>query len=205
MATETKPRLSEKGVTYATDGKGPLFEREYRVVIADAKVSPEEMADRVKRRFPEFSPVHTAAFCRADRGADEPLGVGEDMKILVALKGGCQVRVVHEDDRSLTMRTLKGHPEAGRITFLADRDEDGNLVFTIRSRTRAGDWLSLVGYMMLGKQMQALTWTRFLGNVVKESGGRQVGSIKVSTRKVEEREADGADLDSPTIAPRGRS
>ncbi len=197
--------LTDDGVTFASEGRGPLLQRDYRVVIEDSDLSPEEVAERVKTRFPDFSPPHTARFCRTDRGEGEPLQVGEDMDITVALKGGCQVRVVHEDERSLTMRTLKGHPEAGRITFSADQDEDGHLVFTIRSRTKAGDWMSYVGYMLIGKQMQARTWTRFLENVVKESGGRQVGSIEVSTRKVEEREADRADLDSPTIASRGRS
>lgn len=203
--TEHEEHQNGKNVTFASDGWGPLIQRDYRVVIADSKLEPEELTLRVQTRFPEFSPPQTATFCRTERHEDEPLQVGEDMNIGIALKGGCQVRVVHTDDRSLTMRTIEGHPEAGRITFSADRDEDGHVIFTIRSRTRAADFLSYAGYFLIGKQMQARTWTRFLENVVRESGGTQVGSIEVCTRQVEEREADRSDLDSPTIAAKGRS
>ena len=50
--------------------------------------------------------------------------------------GDFGVVVSHVEDGSFTLRTLEGHPEAGRITFGASRDAAGHLVLRIRSRAR---------------------------------------------------------------------
>ena len=48
--------------------------------------------------------------------------------------------------RSLTLGTLEGHPEAGRITFGAYRNDDGDVVFHIRSRARSSTLFNYVGF-----------------------------------------------------------
>jgi Domain of unknown function (DUF1990) len=180
----------------AAQGTGPLLERDYSAVIEGASCTPEQVAMMIREHFEEFAPPETAVFQRAG-DKRTPLEVGDEMEIRVALRGQCKVRVVHFDDRSLTLRTLKGHPEAGRITFGAGRDEQGRLTFRILSRTRASGLLNYLGYLLLGKQLQARCWIRFIDRVAGACGGRIPGRIRVRTRKVGEERADCEILDEP--------
>jgi hypothetical protein len=184
-------------VTHATQGVGPLLERDYWATIAGTDLTPESIGEALRARFADFGPAETADFRRVG-DADGPLEVGDELDIKIALRGHCRVRVVHHDARSLTLRTLEGHPEAGRITFGADCDDQGRLVFRILSRTRAGDWFSYLGYVVIGKQMQSRCWIRFIDRLANECGGRVDGRIYVRTRNVEEQPADGPGRDEPT-------
>jgi len=156
----------------------------------------------LRERFVEFAPAETAAFDRADRHTG-PLGVGDELDIRIALAGQCRVRVIHYDEQSLTLRTLCGHPEAGRITFGADRDERGRLIFRIRSRARSRGLLQYFGFFVLGKQMQGRCWIRFIRRVAEVCGGRIEGHIHVSSRKVDEDPGDRAGADAPTFTRSG--
>ena len=49
-----------------------------------------------------------------------------------------RVRVVDTNSLSLTLATDDGHPEAGRITFGVYPNDEGDIVFHIRSRARSG-------------------------------------------------------------------
>ncbi len=187
---------------HASKGFGPLLQRNYRAIIEGTEASPENLIELIKTRFEAFAPERTACFTRVD-GSSGPLDLGREMNICIRLVGGCRVRVVHMDRLSLTLRTLAGHPEAGRITFASGRDEQGRLLLQIRSRTRASGLVSYFGFLFLGKQMQAKTWIRYLWNVAEAAGGRVRGSVNVRTIKVVEREADGEGHDDPTVASRG--
>jgi hypothetical protein len=128
------------------------------------------------------------------------LEVGHELDIRIALVGRCRVRVIHFDERSLTLRTLTGHPEAGRISFGAGRDEQGRLTFQIRSRARASGMLQYLGFLLLGKQMQGRCWIRYIQRVTKACGGHIEGRIRVSTRRVPEEPTDRPGYSAPTIA-----
>ncbi|HEX8202599.1 MAG TPA: hypothetical protein VF590_19125, partial [Isosphaeraceae bacterium] len=91
-------------------------------------------------------------------------------------------------------------PEAGRITFGADRDEQGRLRFRIRSRTRASGVMNYVGYLLMGKQMQSRCWIRFIDKVAEACGGRIVGRVRVRTRKAAEEPGDRDVLEAPTFS-----
>ena len=188
----------ELEVVDASEGFGPLLEREYVAEVVDPEKSAEEVGRMLRERFPEFAPAETAVFeCDGD---SRLLEVGDEMDIKIALRGHCRVRVVHHDDRSITLRTLKGHPEAGRITFGADCAEDGRLTLKILSRTRASGLGNFVGYFLLGKQLQARCWIKFLDRLAAATGGRIEGRIRVRTRPVEAVPADGKGVDEPTFS-----
>lgn len=182
----------------ATEGAGPLLERDYFAAIEGASCTPEQVAEMLRDRFVQFAPAETAVFRRTG-GEEAPLEVGDEMDIRIALRGECKVRVVQLDLCTLTLRTLKGHPEAGRVTFGAGRDEEGRLTFRIRSRTRASSRLNYLGYLCLGKQLQARCWIRFIDRVAEACGGRIVGRIRVRTRKVNEEPGDEKGSDTPTF------
>lgn len=183
----------------AADGIGPLLERDYSAVIVGASCMPEDVARMIRRRFVDFAPAETAAFERDDREEDM-LEPGDELSICIALAGRCKVRVDGVDERSLTLRTLRGHPEAGRITFSADRDERGRLVFRICSRARASGVVPFLGFLVLGKQMQARCWIRFIKHVAEACGGQIEGRIRVETRRVDEEPADRLGDGAPTLA-----
>jgi len=184
-----------KKAAYAASGSGPLFQRDYSGILEGGPCSPEELAKIVRERFVDCAPPETAAFQRADdRG--KPLEVGDELKIRIGGFMPCEVRVVQIDDTTLTLRTLEGHPEAGRISFKAGRDDQGRLTFQIRSRARSSRLVHLLGFLLLGRAMQARCWIRFIGRVGEVCGGRLAGPVRVQTRKVEEDVSDceGSDL-----------
>jgi hypothetical protein len=197
MPTETAP-AEQSDVQYAVEGSGPLLQRDYWAALRGVDRTPEEVADVLRRRFVEFAPPETAAFrCNAQTG--QPLKPGDEMEIRITLLGRCDVRVVHEDACSLTLRTLKGHPEAGRITFAAYREGD-RLMFRIRSRTRQASLFHYLGYLVMGKQLQSRCWIKFIWRLAEILGGTVDGSVHVKTQTVKDRPADWGAADTPTFA-----
>jgi hypothetical protein len=194
-----------KDVQLASAGIGPLYQRDYWATILDVDVSPEEVMKRVRTEFPEFAPPETAYFKRCVDGC-EPLVVGDELDINISRIADCRVRVAHVDRLSLTLRTLDGHPEAGRITFSAEKDDSGNLVFRIRSRARSHGLLRYLGFLLIGRTMQGRTWIRFIKRLAKALGGRiENDYVFRKTVPVEDRKADEQEISAPTYAPRGGS
>ncbi len=181
---------SEVGkVVYAATGTGPLLQRDYMGVLEGGSCSPESLAKLVRERFVEFGPPETAAF-EHQGGEGKPLKVGDELSIRIGGIMPCRVRVVEVDDVSLTLRTLDGHPEAGRITFKAGRNPEGRITFQIRSRARAGGLIHYLGFLMLGRTMQARCWIRFIGRVARACGGSLAGPVRVKTSRADEVPSD---------------
>jgi hypothetical protein len=195
---------SGEPVQTAADGEGPLWQRDYIGVIVDTQYAPEDVARMLLTEFPRFSPDALARFTRRTDPA-QPLQLGEDIEIDLKGYGHCAVRVVHLDSRSLTLRTLEGHLEAGRITFGAYHDELGRLVFRIRSRSRIAGPIRYVGYRLFGMPLQASIWTEFIRRVCHAVGGQLVGEVRVEDRKVEDSAADRGEWDHPTFTPEDRT
>lgn len=202
MIRLTRARPDDRGIVFASEGFGPLLEREYVAVIDGATCTPEDLAARIRREFVTFAPPETARFCCNEREDNQPLEVGDVLEITLSLVGRCRVMVVHIDERSLTLRTMDGHPELGRITFATGLDEHERLTFRIQSRTRANGLANFAGFLMMGKQMQSRCWINFIGNVAESCGGHVLDAVKVRTKPVEEQDADrpgGPDV--PTCSP----
>ncbi|MDQ3814869.1 MAG: DUF1990 domain-containing protein [Armatimonadota bacterium] len=187
----------QREVIAASQGTGPLLQRDYRAAIADSACTPEQIMDKVRTEFPQFSPSELADFSCANAAA--PLDLGHEMEINIRMSGYCHVRVVHVDERSFTLRTLDGHPEAGRITFGAYCDEEGRLIFRIRSRARASTTKNYLGYEFLGKGLQARVWTTFIRRVAEACGGRIEGKVRTRRREVTATLADQGEMDTPTF------
>ncbi|WP_152049802.1 DUF1990 family protein [Tautonia marina] len=186
----TQAQPNDQGIVFASQGYGPLLKREYVAVFDGIDCTPEELADRVRTDFVTFAPPETARFECPSSTAGEPLKVGDVLDIRLSLVGDCRVKVVHVDDRSLTLRTMSGHPELGRITFVAGRDDQGRPSFSIVSRTRANGLMNFTGFLLMGKQMQSRCWINFIGNLAEACGGRVLDAVKVRTVSVEETPAD---------------
>ncbi|HEX6587978.1 MAG TPA: DUF1990 family protein [Longimicrobiales bacterium] len=185
----------------ATNGAGPLLQRDYWAVIAGSKLPPSGIIELLRERFPEFAPPELVKFSVAD-GCSAPIDVGDELDIEIRMAGECGVRVVHRDRNSLTLGTLEGHPEAGRITFGAYRNERGDVVFHIRSRARASGLTRYVEFLAGGDPMQTNTWVDFINALSMTVGSGIVESIRVEQREVEDDDAD-ADQSAPTFLAKG--
>lgn len=185
----------------ADEGHGPLWQRDYQGVIVASTLSPEAIIELIRARLPEFSPALFAAFRMETK---PPLAVGDDMPVFIQGYGDCCVRCVHVDARSLTLRTLEGHFEAGRITFGAFFDAGGNTVFQIRSRARSVGRLGEIGYKILGRKLQAQVWLSFVERVAEETGGKLLEKVRRRTRAVPSTLADMGEIDTPTFIARDK-
>ena len=117
------------------------------------------------------------------------------------MAGECAVRVVHEDENSITLATLEGHPEAGRITFGSYRNQAGGLLFHIRSRARAANRTRYLGFLAMGDAMQTNTWTDFINAVAAFAGAGVEGEIQVTTSEMADEPPEATT--APTFLARG--
>jgi hypothetical protein len=187
----------------ARGGRGPLLERDYWATIARCRASPSELVSAVAARFWELAPPDVVEFERVD-GTDEPLREGDEMQVRIPMAGTFRVRVVRIERQSLTIATLRGHPEAGRITFGAYRNDYGDVVFHIRSRARSGSSVHYAGFLTAGDAMQTSCWADFVIAVARTFGDGVVGPVHAEKRKLSRDEADDErTLCSPTFAAVG--
>jgi hypothetical protein len=188
-----------RGLQPASRGVGPLYQRDYWAVIDRCRCRPSEVIALVAARFPEFPPVDTVTFRRSDDRM--PLDVGEELDIQIRMAGTCAVRVIHKDPCSLTLGTLEGHPEAGRITFGAYRNDRDDVIFHIRSRARSKSLTHYLGFLSGGDPMQTTTWTDFVNSVALTCGEGVIGFVYADTRQLDASTLDEGDeaMDRPTF------
>ena len=185
-------------------GSGPLLERDYWAVLEAVEGGPHRLARLVASRFSEIAPPALVRFSHRAGAAPsgQPLEVGDELDVDIRAAGSFAVRVIHRDDNSLTLATLDGHPEAGRITFGAYPNRWGDTVFQIRSRARSGSRFQYAGFLFAGDPMQTNTWSDFINRVAAMAGTVVVGMIHAEKREVEEEPGD-RNADAPTFIAEG--
>lgn len=191
-------RLSD-GLLSARRGRGPLFQRDYWAVIDRATRTPHELVEVLRRHFERFPPEDLVVFRRR---TPAPLEVGDELSVHIVGAGEFGVRVLHRDAQSLTLGTLAGHPEAGRITFGAYRNRRGDVLFHIRSRARSSTRFNYVGFLGAGEPMQTNTWTTFVNRVAVFGGQGVLGWIHAETTRCGD-EPDEVSRGAPTYFARG--
>jgi len=182
----------------ASAGAGPLIQRDYWAVIAGTGDTPAEIMAVVAERFEMLAPADLVRFERRE-GTGGPLQVGDELDVHILVAGRSRVRVVHRSLTSLTLATLRGHPEAGRITFGSYLNARGDLVFHIRSRARSRSRTVFLGFLTTGDPMQVNTWTDFINRLAVVVGTGVSGAIRVEQRDVLEEPADRENTGEPTF------
>jgi hypothetical protein len=200
MATEHGIASAADALQPAADGSGPLLQRDYWTVIEHCRCRPSEVITTVASRFSEFPPGDVVVFERSGAGSSR-LAVGDELDIQIRLAGPARVRVVHTCPCSITLATMKGHPEAGRITFGAYRNDAGDVVFHIRSRARSSSFMTYLGFLVGGEPMQTETWTAFVNAVALTCGDGVAGEIHAETTLLDADALESGDesLDCPTF------
>ena len=177
--------VDREDVQWVGDGSGPHFHRRYTVQIAGTSLSADELMALVKEDPDRAAPSEFASFVKV-RGEEGGLEVNDEFVVRMPGPWDGPVRVAKVTPRSFRFVTLAGHLEAGQIEFRASNGE--LLQFEIESWARSGDRLSELMYdrLRLSKEVQFHMWTSFLERVVKLSGGRRSGGLRIDTRKVAE-------------------
>jgi hypothetical protein len=153
-------------------------------------VSAEELVEQVMADPDQAAPSEFATFQKL-RGDDGKLQVNDEFVVRMPGPWDGPVRVASITPSSFRLVTLAGHLEAGQIEFRASNGE--LLEFHIESWARSGDRLSELLYdrLRISKEVQFHMWTSFLERVVKLSGGKRAGGLRIHTRKVADVPADG--------------
>jgi Domain of unknown function (DUF1990) len=167
------------------DGYGALLHRRYGVRIADARLGPEQVIRQLGAEPNSAAPEDAAVFVKSDDDQGDEMAVGDEYVVRMPGPWDGPVRVVHRTPTSFRFVTLRGHLEAGAIEFRA-RCEGSDLVFEIESWARPGDRVSHLFYnkLLLAKEIQLNLWTETCLGVVRNSGGRLTGGVRVHTRRV---------------------
>lgn len=194
-----EPATHEQPRVFASEGAGPLLQRDYWAVIEGARCGPKEIGALLRTRFADLAPDQWVRFRR--RAGDGPLEVGDELDVWIRWAGTFGVRVIHRDDNSLTVATLEGHPEVGRITFGAYRHASGAVIFHIRSRARSANRLRHAAFRIVGRPMQTKAWTDFVARVAAEVGEGVEDFVYEETRPIDEACAGASD--EPTFLARG--
>lgn len=158
-AGATNLNVAGRQVVGPLQGFGQLWQKTYRVRLAGAEVTPYEIVQIWKERFPEFQPPQ-------NRFYPSVAGVkpGEVVIINAQTPGGpvsTGVMVLYADDESFTLMTPEGHPESGWITFSA-YEEDGVPVAQVQSMSRANDPMYEMAFRLMGSKLQESIWTYLL-------------------------------------------
>lgn len=171
------------------DGVGPLFHRRYAARIREARLTAEQLVERIGADPNRVSPTEFARF-RKVAGDKGVLRAGDEFVVRMPGPWDGPVRVVEVTATRFRLITLAGHLEAGQIEFEARPDGD-HLCFRIESWARSGDWFSNVLYqhLRMAKEVQLHMWSSFLEQIAELAGGRLTGGIEIVTRRLEGRDA----------------
>lgn len=195
---EDAAKVARLAARPARSGVGPLLQRDYWALIDGCRAKPSQIIATLFHRFHEFAPPEQVTFRNL---SDGPLRVGDDVEVQIRGVGAVHVRVAHQDAQSLTLITLEGHPEAGRITFGAYRNDVGDVIFHIRSRARSSSHSNYLGFLLVGNPMQTLTWTDFVNAVAVTFGNGVRGFVHADTTPIEDEPEDQDGR--PTFIARG--
>jgi pyruvate/2-oxoglutarate dehydrogenase complex dihydrolipoamide dehydrogenase (E3) component/anti-anti-sigma regulatory factor len=148
-------------------GFGQLWEKIFRLHVADPVITPEQTVAALKENFPRFQPSFNRFFA-------SPAGIqpGEIVLIDSSTPGGpvsTGVMVVYADERSFTFITPQGHPEAGLVSFSAYRLH-GTTVVQILGLARAGDPVYEGAFRLIGSKVQGKIWTHVLRSLAIHLG-----------------------------------
>jgi NADH dehydrogenase len=157
------------------DGVGELGRKRFWADVAGSRLSPEELMRRLCERFDELTPWMMDL--QAEPGTPQHVEVGLTLTMELPMSRRVQVRVVEMTPRRITLVTLRGHPLAGAVRFLAEARGE-RLRFEVQVYDRSGntaDWLVMHPF---GARMQEVNWSALVERMVEEAGGRAPDGVQ---------------------------
>lgn len=185
------------------DGVGPLLHRIYRTRFTASPRGPRELIAQLTEDMDSVAPTEFASFQKLE--GEDPMRAGDEYVVRMPGPWDGPVAVVSVEETSFRLATLQGHLEAGQIEFRAAADHRG-VVFEIESWARSGDRLSdlLYTHLQISKEVQLHMWASVLRNAVALAGGKMVGGIVITTRRLDPHLLPGAGGEAEGLSRRER-
>lgn len=149
-------------------GFGKMWQKTYRIALAGATVTPQEVIRAWKEHFPEFWPKGAKFF-----GPMASVTPGDVALLNMKMPGGVKlstgILVLYADDESFSFITPEGHMFNSMITFSA-RTVDGRTVAQVQAMLRASDPLYEVAMAMGGHRKEDKHWKHTLVSLARHFG-----------------------------------
>jgi hypothetical protein len=159
-------------------GFGKMWQKTYRVHLAEANVSPAEVIAEWKANFASFWPERNWFY-----GPLTGIAPGEVAVLNLTMPGRLKlstgVLVLYADEESFTFMTPQGHMFAGWITFSA-AENDGVTTAQVHILMRAHDPLSEVGLALGGHKMEDRFWQETLEALALHFGSEGEATTEVT-------------------------
>jgi len=140
-----------------------MWQKTYQVRLPSERVSPTDLIETWKQKFPDFWPAGNRFY-----GPLTGIAPGEvallNMTLPGRLKLSTGVMVLYADEESFTLMTPQGHMFAGWITFSATETE-GKTVAQAQVLMRASDPIFELGLAMGGHRQEDRFWAHTLSAV----------------------------------------
>jgi hypothetical protein len=161
-------------------GIGRFYHRDYRISF-ETTDSPESIVLAIANDLDRFTNTTLARFQKS-RGTDAGCRTGDRYDILITGPWDGPVEVADCRPGEFSFVTLKGHLEAGFISFGVVRTGAGRAEFQIRSWATCASLLVWFSYVVLGvsRYMQTKMWRYFCLRVAQEFG-QTSGALQVTT------------------------
>ncbi len=145
-------------------GFGRLWEKRYRLHLAQAELAPREIVAIWRAEFPDFWPEGNFLF----PSANAPIAPGTTALLNLSMPGGLVLAtglmVVHADDTSFSFMTAQGHILSGWITFSCAKLGDSTYI-EVHPLFRSADPLMEMGFRLGAARQEDRFWheslTRF--------------------------------------------
>jgi hypothetical protein len=150
--------LKDRQLTSPIQGFGPMWQRNYRVRLSGADVTPAQVVEDWKSNFANFQPPQNH-FYPPLTGVKpgEIVFISTNLPIAPGLPGMIPLRsgvmVLYADDEQFAVMTPEGFPIAGINTFMA-YEEDGVTVAHIQGLLRSSDPIYEFGFRFMGGEKQ---------------------------------------------------
>lgn len=163
-----------KQLTGPLRGFGQLWQKTYKIQLAGAGVTPQQVVQVWKENFGSFWPKKNRFF-----GSPAAIQAGEVAVLNLAGPYGLMapggkglvstgVLVIYVDDESFSFMTPDGHIFAGMITFSAQDEDDGAVSAQIQALIRANDPLYELGARIgMVHSMEDQHWHAVLTNLAQ--------------------------------------
>jgi uncharacterized protein YbjT (DUF2867 family) len=168
------------------DGVGRLQRRRFHVDIRESRRSRGALYELFTEHFADIAPFEAAA----EPGSPTSLARGATLTLSLPARGHVQVRVVQQEDCTITLATLEGHPLAGVVRFRFAELEDGVIRFTIDVVERPASRVDQVSMLLVGSAAQKRTWTEMAERVLELSGGRSDEGVEEESWSLDDDEAE---------------
>jgi hypothetical protein len=149
-------------------GFGKMWQKTYRISLAGANVTPQQVVTAWKEHFPSFWPKGARFF-----GPMASVTPGDVALLNMKMPGGVKlstgILVLYADDESFSFITPEGHMFNSMITFSA-HSKDGVTVAQVQAMLRASDPLYEVAMAMGGHRKEDKHWKHTLQQLAKYFG-----------------------------------